>query len=311
MEKISNNIMNNLGKHIIETQNTETGIKEISAQKQLYSIAKDLFYVQCFIATIIPIALSFTQLLFPNQSTKILWVFVFYSISASITEIILDRIVIKLKEKAASIQESFDCAVLNVQWNSILIPDKPLPETIYRWYSKYIKTNSTNNLYNWYSTEIEKVDTNLATVICQRTNCVYDFSIRKKYSVGLGLLTVFTFGILFFLATTTGLSLQKLLTHVIFPSFPIFVLSVKQYFLNRDSIKNLGDLKSLIGSTLSKVSLQTTINQNTIRQIQDKIYNNRILSPLLPDWVFNKFRDRLEAEMHFAVKDIIEKIKSN
>lgn len=303
--------MTNLGKDIIKIQNTETGIKEISAQKELYSTAKTLFYVQCFIATIIPIVLSFTQILFPTETTKVLWFFIGYSIFASVAEIILDRIITKLKETAASIQELFDCTVLKIQWNSVLIPDKPLPETIYKWYSKYIKNNSTTNLYNWYSTEIEKVDTNLATVICQRTNCVYDFSIRKKYNVGLGLLVVLTFGVLFLVATITDITLQKFLTNVLFPSLPIFLLSIKQYFSNRDSIKNLSSLKSLMGSTLSKVSLQATINQDTIRQIQDIIYNNRILSPLLPDWVFNKFRDKLEAQMHFAVKDIIEKIKSN
>lgn len=303
--------MPKLGKFITETQNTENSIHEISAQKRIYSRAKTLFFTQCIIATVLPALLAFLQILFPSQSIKYIWIFILYSIFASTTEIALDRIICKLKETAASIQELFDCTVLNIPWNFVLIPEKPQPEIIYKWYSLYIKNNSSENLHDWYSIEIKKVDTNLAAVICQRTNCVYDFSIRKKYNFGLGALTILTFSILLITATATNLSFQKFLINVFFPSIPIFLLSVKQYFANSDSIENLKSLKSLVGSNLSKVSLQDTISEGVLRQIQDKIYHNRILSPLLPDWVFNKFRYKLEAQMHFAVKDIIRKIESN
>lgn len=303
--------MVNLGQHIIEKQNTDSSIQELAAQKKIYSDAKNLFYAQCIIATIIPIIISTIQIIFPYATLNIAWIFVFYTAIASVTELILDRIITKLKTIAASIQELFDCTVLNIPWNNILISEVPQPEIIHKYYSSYTQKESTQNLYDWYSIEIESVQTNIASVICQRSNCVYDFSIRKKYNAGLGISAIITFIVLFVTAAATGLTLQKFLTNVIAPSIPIILLAIKQYFSNSDSIRNLQDLKFLIGATLSDASITSIMNNQAIRQIQDKIYNNRILSPLLPDWIFYKFRSNLESQMHFAVKDIIEKIKSD
>lgn len=154
------------------------------------------------------------------------------------------------------------------------------------------------------------MQTNLATVICQRTNCVYDFSIRRLYNVGLGCLAGITFLTLFIISTAEGWAVKKLLIDTLAPSLPIFVLAIRQYYLNSDAITNLRSLKTLIEATLGSVRIISIVDTNVIRQIQDKIYNNRILSPLLPDWVFRKFRNQLESQMHFGVKDIIRDIQS-
>ena len=299
-----------VGEHIIRTQNEQRHIEQLSAQKEIYSTAKGLFYAQCVIATLVPVLISTLQTIFPSATESFMWVFGLYSANASITEVILDRIITKLKNTAASIQEAFDCAVLGIEWNSVLVPEKPLLETIQRYHAQYTEKKSVNKLYDWYSIEIAEVQTNIGTVICQRTNCVYDFSIRKKYSAGMGILAVITFIVLLSTSAMTGLTLPKFIVNVIAPSIPIFMLAIRQYFANADSIDNLKSLKSLLEGAILNASIDSTISGQSIRQIQDKIYNNRTLSPLLPDWVFKRYRSKLESQMHYSVRQIISDIKS-
>ena len=88
----------------------------------------------------------------------------------------------KLKKLAASIQEKFDTNVLLIDWNKTLLPSKPDDGLILRYYNKYIKKNKLDKLYGWYSNEVLPVKTNIATLLCQRTNCSYDFTLRKRYT---------------------------------------------------------------------------------------------------------------------------------
>lgn len=139
--------MNSLGEHILNTQNTDPSIHKLAAQKKIYSIAKALFYAQCLIATVIPVGIAAIKIAIPDGTINYEWVFIIYTIAASLSEIILDRIISHLKQTAASIQESFDCAVLNIGWNNVLVDSQPSPETIHKYYSKYIQKESTQTLY--------------------------------------------------------------------------------------------------------------------------------------------------------------------
>lgn len=310
MVQILNNIMTKTGTHIIESQNTDSNITKLAAQKHIYSVAKKLFLAQIIIVTVIPVVLSLLQIIL-KRIEIINYIFAGYVALSLIAEVVLDIIINKKKELAAAIQESFDCSVLDIIWNYVLIEEKPTPEICLDYYSKYTKYGNISRLHDWYSIEIESVDTNIATVICQRTNCVYDFTMRNKFNLGLGLVAGSTFILLLGISLFANSSLSNFLLAVLFPSLPIFLLAIKQFIANNKSIKNLQALKSLIESTLSSVTIDSTINSERIRQIQDKIYTNRSSTPMLPDWVFEKFRSNLETQMHHGVASIIQDIKSN
>ena len=301
--------MNNIGEHIIQQQNEDINIKYLAAQKQIYSLGKSFFATQAIIAVPIPILISLITPYLGKTQEKIAWVFILYSIAASFIEVLFDDKAGKLKKLAASIQEKFDCNVLNIEWNRTLLPNMPDDEVVFRHYRKHIKKNKLDKLYDWYSTEIKDVHTNLATIICQRTNCNYDFTLRKRYSSTILLLAIGTFALLFVISSSYGISLQTFITNALFPSLPVFILAYKQISSNKDSIENLSQLKDLIESQLSTLNINQTIDNNLIRQIQDKIYYKRILSPLLPDWVYNYLRNDLELEMHFSVTEKIRQLR--
>ena len=297
------------GKHIVETQNSDYCISQLAAQKRLYSRAKSLFFFQCIVVTILPVAISVIQLVVPADRLPFLWIFVSYGIIASVLEVAMEMVIGNIKKTAASIQELFDCTVLNIAWNSVLLEERPQPETVYHHANRFKKSNSVSNLFNWYSTEVKYIKTNIATVVCQRTNCVYDFALRRQYSTSIGSLAVVVFLVLLIASTADDLTLQKFMTNVLVPSIPIFILAIKQLVSNTESIANLRSLRGLIEGTLATASLSSSIDENVLRQIQDKIFINRNLSPMLPDWVFYKFRPGLEEEMNMGVVEVIRSIK--
>lgn len=300
--------MSEIGKHIIQLQDSESSIRYLAAQKQLYKIGKSTYTFQVLIAVPIPIIISIVTPLLNKNHEGIIWIFVLYSIIATFLEFFCENSAMKLKKIAASIQEKFDTTVLVIDWNKTLVPCKPDDGLILRYYNKYIKKSKLDKLYEWYSKEILEVNTNIATLLCQRTNCTYDFTLRKRYANTILLIAASTFMILLIIAGQTGITIQSFISNVIFPSLPVFVLAYKQISGNKESIENLRELKELIDNELERSKINDTIDVHLIRQIQDKIYLKRINSPLLPEWAYNFLRQNLEAEMHFSMRETIKEL---
>jgi hypothetical protein len=300
--------MSDIGKHIIQEQDSETSIKYLAAQKQLYINGKTTFAFQVLIAVPIPILISIVTPLLGKEEQSIVWIFVLYSIIATFLEFFCEDRAMKLKKLAASIQEKFDTSVLLIDWNKTLISSKPDDGIILRFYNKYIKKNKLDKLYGWYSNEVLPVNTNIATLLCQRTNCSYDFTLRKRYTNTILLLAAATFLILLIIAGQNGLTVPNFISTVLFPSLPVFVMAYKQISTNKEAIENLKELKDLIEGRLETLRINDQVEPHLIRQIQDKIYLKRINSPLLPEWAYNFLRQNLEDEMHFSVKEKVKEL---
>lgn len=306
---INSQNMNSVGKHITSVQNTDSCINAIAAQRQIYSDGKVLFYFQVIIAVPIPILLSIIQPHLGKTEEQVLWVFALYAIIAAFAELIIESNVSSVKKVAASIQEEFDCQVLSIPWNFTLISEKPKIEDIFSSSKKYKAKNDIANLFDWYSIYVEKIDTNIATIICQRTNCTYDFAIRRRYSTAVRLIAIITFFLILIISASYGLSIRSFLVNVLLPSVPVFVLAYKQLSTNRESIENLSKLRTQIEEILSTSKIDTQIDINIIRQLQDKIYYNRILNPLLPDALYKRIRKGLEEEMNFSAEQKVKQLE--
>lgn len=302
--------MNEIGRHIIQEQDSDASIKCLAAQKQLYSKGKLTFAFQVIIAVPIPIIISIFTPILSKTEQNIIWIFVLYSIIATFLEFFCEDRAMKLKKTAASIQEKFDTTVLLIQWNKILIPQKPEDGLIFRYYNKHKKKHTLDKLYGWYSNEVLTVNTNIATLLCQRTNCNYDFTLRKRYTNTVLLIAALTFIILLIVAGQNRITVASFVSNVLFPSLPVFVLAYKQITSNKESIENLKELKELIESKLENLKIKDNIDKHLIRQIQDKIYLKRINSPLLPEWAYDFLRQNLEDEMHFSMKETVVELKN-
>lgn len=304
--------MANKGKIILKRQNKDIHINELLAQKRVYAIAKNYQGLLIFISVPLPIIISLIVKTNPALINEASYIFVLYAIIAAVGEKILESTIGRLKKIAASIKETFDTNVLEIPVNetlNLVLIDRE----IIRRYSKKYKKNPkiVKKVTDWYSLAIMKVDTNVASLLCQRTNITYDFSVRKRYKYLVYIISSITFIILFLIALINDLSLQVFLIEVILPSVPVFMFAYKEINSNTESIDNLNHLRNLIESALNKININDNIEKEHLRNIQDRIYNNRLLSPLIPDFIYNSLRPKLEDEMNYSMEERIEILRNN
>jgi uncharacterized membrane protein len=300
--------MNN-GNQILVAQNLNTNIDKLLAQRRLYSNAKVLQYALLLITITFPISLSIITNYTAIEINEKSWLFATYSILALILEKVIESIIGRHKKIAASIQEKFDIDVLGIAENDTLNLVSVDFDVIR---SNSIKDKEDEHkvlkVTNWYSTKISILQTNVAVLFCQRMNICYDVSIKKKYNNYLAAVSILTFSLLLIFSLFENFTMQKFMVEVILPSVPIFAFAYKEITTNEESIDNLEKLKEIIEKELDNTNLQDSVYIEKIRRIQDRIYNNRVLSPLIPNFIYNILWTKLEDEMNYSVENRIDEL---
>lgn len=299
----------NKGQEIINNQNLNINIDKLLAQRRLYSNAKKVNYILISLTVFIPIIISLITNFSIIEINDKHWIYVLYTVIAIVLEKIFEIYIDRCKKSAASIQENFDTTILEIPKNELLNTTY-IDSDIIRKYSKKDKNISrkVNKVTNWYSKEIENIDTNIAILFCQRMNICYDQNIKKKYNILLIILSILTFFILLGFSLFNNFSLMKFMIEVILPSIPIFNFTYKEFSTNLESVDNLQKLREIIEQNLNSVSINDSIDIQELRKIQDRIYQNRILSPLIPNFIYNFLWSELEDQMNYSVKTKIEEI---
>lgn len=301
--------MSNIGNLILRTQNESFQIDQLLAQQNIYSNAKVLQGLLIFITIPVPIIIALVIRYFPNLIDEKNWVFVLYLIIASLSEKVLENFVDRFKKLAASIQEVFDTKVLLIEPNETLNTARVDSEIIRRCSKKpKAKIKKINKVKNWYSLNIVNIQTNIASILCQRTNIYYDFSVRKRYSWVMRIFVVLTFLALLIISLKNDVTLKVFLIEVVIPSIPVFMFAYKEIDCNTESIDNLEHLKNLIEETIEGLTINSSIEKSLLRKIQDRIYANRNLSPLIPDFLYEIIRPKLEDEMNYSVEEKVQKL---
>lgn len=299
----------NKGSEILNRQNLEINIDKLLAQRRLYSNAKKINYLLIAITVVVPIGISlitnFSQVEINDKN----WIYVLYAVIATVTEKAFEIYIDRCKKTAASIQEDFDTDIFSLPENKLLNTTY-VDLDIIRKFSKKDKTNTIklNKVKDWYSEEIKSIKTNIAILFCQRMNICYDQNIKRKYSVLLIILSVITFLTLLLFSLLEDFSLMKFMIEVVLPSMPIFVFTYKEFNISLESIDNLQKLREIIEDRLDSISINDTIEIEELRKIQDRIYQNRILSPLIPNFIYTYLWSDLEDQMNYSVKNKIVEI---
>lgn len=301
----------NKGQEILYKQNLDVNIDRLLAQRRLYSNAKIMQYILIAITVIIPVLIAFVTNFSNLRIDDTSWIYTIYAIVVIFGEKILEIFIDRNKKTAASIQEKFDTNIFDIPeielLNSVFID-----HDIVRKYSKKDKLNANkiSRVTNWYSTRIDCLQTNIAILFCQRMNICYDQNIKKKYNKLLISLSVLTFITLLIISLTNDFSLKKFIIEVILPSIPILNFTYKEINQNIESVDNLQKLREIIENKLSSLSRNDVIEIEELRNIQDRIFNNRILSPLIPDFIYKILWTELEDEMNYSVENRIVELQS-
>jgi SMODS-associating 4TM effector domain len=306
--------MNNVGTLIVERENLDINIERLAAQRELYALGKIYFNLQIILNLIIPVLLITGSLILAHfYAIKMDWVKAVYGfVVVTLDYLVITTYINQYRQKAALIQEAFDCDVLNIEWNKIHVGEKPLIEDIKKYSDKYkARVIDMSTLKDWYATEIKEIGNNGAKVICQRSNFSYDYALRKRFITGLVTVAVGLIILLIFFSTSKDMSLQSFFLFEIVPYAPILSITQKLYKEHSDSIKTLESLKSSIHSTWASILKKDVVSEQTIRQIQDKIYSNRKSSPLIPEWIYSALRPKLEKQMYYSVNQLVKEYMQN
>ncbi len=284
---------------ILVNQNKPENIRKLKAQRQLYREAKRILIIQIILTVPVTIIVSLLKLyLKDNFQIDISQYAALYGIGLSLIDIIFFNTMIgTYRTDAAKIQEEFDCDVYDMEWNKIFVEKKVGIEIINKYSKKYVSIEAAP-LNDWYPIEINASSHRDSILICQKTNLYYDSSLRKKYKTASIVISIITLALLMIISLSTKTSVPNFLVQVILPFLPVFVLTFKIIVDHSKAIKAAIDLHQTVGNI---GNLHEAPSIHSLRKVQDKIYCHRKDGPLIPDFFYNKKRQKLEGEMHTNV----------
>jgi hypothetical protein len=290
--------------NIIIRENEPESIKKLIAQRKLYSLAKILMAVQFVLAILIPVSLSFLQ--FEVQSLKFDLAIAIYSIITVIfIDQILDLFIDDLKYKASKIQEAFDCYVMNISWNKILCEDKPVPGLIYKNFLNSNYLNDPTDLMNWYEPIIATIPEDAGKLLCQRTNCNYDASVKKGWmwlQISVGVIAIVLICIPAFVL---NFSASKVILTILLPMLPVMQWTIKNVVKVYLSLDFLKKLNANVSEQWENAKKRLPLDDGSFRQIQDAIYLNRMQNPLIPGFIYTRLRNYLEGKTKYSIETMV------
>ena len=212
---------------------------------------------------------------------------------------------------AAKLQEDFDCTVLGMDWNAFLAGSRVDPEHVFEDACRTLSAKDEKRLLDWYPLIAKGLPLHLARLVCQRTNIWYDSTLRKRYRM------VLLFGSisLMFLVGMCSLWIDPTMTSFVLstlaPMTPVMIWALRERnrhaatceLLDRlnEDVKKLFE-KSRAGATEQEISTRS-------RELQDAIYNHRVSSPLIFDWIYNRLRSRMEEGMNVGAAELVEQLR--
>ena len=289
---------------IVAKENRPTFIDRLLAQRNLYSKAKMLSGALFVLCILVPVGLSFAKYCFPCISI-IAKIVVVYGVVATILRLILKDATDCYQGFAARVQQLFDTELFDIPWNAPLCGPKPLPEEIH----KHSRKGDRSSLSNWYDKIVATVPKSIGSLVCMRTNVVYDKGLRKKYFAGCVVVFIGATAavIVFGLANNTGL--WDAFLYGLVPLMPIVTWFVDVWKQHSKSMKVLDNLYSLIISALEGAKGGVDVPKDTLTEIQNFMFLHRKSSYFIPDCVYKRFRSKSESEAYYGAQKVCEQYR--
>lgn len=286
-------------------QDSERQIRRLAAQRQLYGRAKTAFGWQLFLSGPIAVVLAFLAMAFPGIKGSV----AAWGLFVTLCDVFwLTPLQKRLRATAATIQEQFDCDVLEMPWNDLKAGRKPDPELVLENATRYERRKKgLPPLEAWYSQSIGVLPLHIARLACQRSNCWWDSTQRRRYATLIIVIVVALFATFLALAMKGGLTLEDFVLQVAAPLAPALVLGIRQFGEQRDAAARLEKLKEhaerLWGAALAGMpAAEATVGSRTL---QDEILESRRRSPLVFDTVFRHLRSSYQEQMDHGVAELV------
>jgi len=280
-------------------QNQPDMIRYLAAQRQLYSEEKQ--WKMTWYAVVTAIALMATGFLpatdkFLPQLTAIM-------AAVAIVELVVLPFIGKKRIIAAGIQELFDCELLHLEWNEMLV-ERPDPHQVDGAVDRFNRQPNQGEAYDklkdWYSGFTAEIPFTQARLICQKINLWWDEEVRSEWQkflyVGSGIVIIISF--------LLGLFRQWPVTTYFTGPFlllvPVILMAFKTAWSQNSVRKHLDDLNRKCDYLLrdaKHIDADEALILQQSRQLQDEIYRHRSTDTTVPDLIYERVRKRKEQHL--------------
>jgi SMODS-associating 4TM effector domain len=292
-------------------QNAPRILNLLRARRRLYQKAKRCQGAVALITLSLPIVGLAVATFLPEARAYVAAAALIFGVCEVI---VLDRWNKALLKCAAKLQEEVDCDVLDMRSNEFLVGPWVDPEEVHGLATPDLNDEGERQLRDWYPVDFGRVPIHVGRILCQRENLLYDGNVRKSYGrlLGFGLIALFV-GLLTY-SIAAHLSVEAFILTVMAPATPAFNWALREFFRQRDTVQTLERLKSesekLWRQGVDGASGQESAERS--RELQDAIYNHRVSSPLVFDFLYRFRRDALESQMKAGAKHLVaEFLKRN
>ena len=207
-------------------------------------------------------------------------------------QVVLVPIAGRIKSEAATIQEDFDCYVLDIPWSEHGGVERPTPDRVNELARKGRKLAAVKNgLEDWYGGHEIPTDALAAQLHCQRVNCRWDGRLRREWLVSVCFVLAALGVVSLVVGVLVGVSLLDV---VLAAAAALRLVSWLWMEIQGQSVaKNrMGKLQRYLSCTDGRSG---QMNLCDVRLAQALIFGHRRSCPAVPDWFYRLRRKAHEA----------------
>lgn len=294
---------------IPEKQNGEQGQRLLKARQRIYARATRLQVFEFVSIVLVPSIGAVVGLFVPDARAFVAAMSLFL---LTVDIVLIDRWMRRKLKLAAQLSEAFDCFVLDMHWNEMVVGRRPQEEDIIEAALAYpTSTKAIEAVRDWYPVVVGRAPLHIARLACQRTNLWYDAQLRGKYTfllLGIPMLAVvvcIVFGAAF------RLNFDSIVLTLIAPATPVVVWSLRERNRQRDAADAQTATIATADTLFEKIKLQGCSEAECSRQsreFQDAIFARRAGNPLIFPLIYKLYRKTTEAQMNLGAEERLRQL---
>lgn len=292
---------------IAAKQNDEQQVNLLAAASRVYGQAKHVMAFQ--FALTVPAALVSSILMAWQPSWKV-WL-TFYSITVALVDTIyLSRKQARLKKRGATLQQMFDCAVLELPWRPLRCGPPIDSEDVYIEAKAHLsKPEARKYLLDWYPTAVGQLPLRFARLVCQRASVSWDFRLRARVRGALTITLSALSAVVFLIALARGDTVEQMILTVYVPLAPAILWILREMLAQHDAVeadkKALAHVEQLWPQALAGTLSEASLLEQSI-QGQDALFEARSRSPFVFDWVYHLLRKGQQEQMEHKAEELVK-----
>lgn len=284
-------------------QDSEPQLRQLAAQRWLYSRAKRVFGFQVIVCGPVTVCVALSAVACAEAKPYL----AAWGLLVALADLLwLSRWQKALREEAARIQEAFDCQVLELPWHE-LKTGKPIdPELVLAYAGNYERVATKfDPLPEWYPTAVGTLPIETARVLCQRINCLWDRRQRIAYTRLVAAVLAGIVVALVACALAFRMPMTDFFLLVVAPFSPLVLLCIRQIIEHTEATERLAKLKEHANGIRDQALANTPPTELTreSRALQDEIFDARKRQPSVLDSIYERLRPEHEVDMKLATEE--------